>query len=119
MRDHLFDPSFNRWCEYSHNGQCAYIGVYQPRLPEGPDYGNFVLLGNYVKLFSMLQLPRTTNLREFAARADAVCGGEDEPAEPWHREANLDDYALGVALLCLTTLGLTTSANFILAYARA
>jgi len=47
------------------------------------------------------------------------CGGEDEPAEPWHREANLDDYALGVALLCLTTLGLTTSANFILAYARA
>ena len=79
VRDHLFDPSFNRWCEYSHNGQCAYIGVYQPRLPEGPDYGNFVLLGNYVKLFSMLKLPRTTNLREFAARADAVCGGEDEP----------------------------------------
>ena len=78
VRDALFDPAFNRWCEYSHNGQCSYIGVYQPRLPTGPDYGNFVLLGNYVKLFDQLSLGNPTTLGAFHARAREVCGATTE-----------------------------------------
>ena len=31
VRASLFDVAFNRWCEYSHRGQCAFVGVNRPR----------------------------------------------------------------------------------------
>ena len=70
---------FNQWCEYSHHGQCAFAGVYQPSLPTGTDFGNFVLLGNYVDLFNMLGLPETTNVHDMGDAALKVCGDTDVP----------------------------------------
>ena len=33
----LFDKKakFGMWCNYTHHGQCGYVGVYQPELPGG------------------------------------------------------------------------------------
>jgi hypothetical protein len=36
----------NRWCNYTHLGQCSFAGVYQPDLPDAATpYGRFVLIG--------------------------------------------------------------------------
>ena len=79
VRAALFDTKFNEWCEYSHRGQCAFAGVYQPALPTQKEFGNFVLLGNYVDLFNMLGLPETTNVHEMGDAALKVCGDTDVP----------------------------------------
>ena len=79
VRAALFDVRFNQWCEYSHHGQCAFAGVYQPALPTQKEFGNFVLLGNYVDLFNMLGLPETTNVHEMGDAALKVCGDTDVP----------------------------------------
>ena len=36
----------NKWCNYTHLGQCSFAGVYQPSLPDaGTAYGHFFLIG--------------------------------------------------------------------------
>jgi hypothetical protein len=36
----------NRWCNYTHTGQCSFAGEYQPSIPEpGTAYGHFFLIG--------------------------------------------------------------------------
>ena len=90
VRAALFDVQFNRWCEYSHHGQCAFAGVYQPSLPTGSDFGNFVLLGNYVDLFASLGLEETTNVHGVGDAALRVCGDADTPY-PAHKAHSLAD----------------------------
>jgi hypothetical protein len=79
----LVDPA-DTWCLYSHLGQCSFAGVYQPSLPDAftdsngdGSYGNFVLIGGYVKLFKKLGLPlgigSRVTLRQVQARGAEVC----------------------------------------------
>jgi len=78
----LFDKKakFGMWCNYTHHGQCGFVGVYQPELP-GSDtaFGNFVLIGQFVKLWSNLGLPESgASLNDLAAVARKVCGASHD-----------------------------------------
>lgn len=45
------------WCEFSHPGQCSLIGVYQPELPKGDQFGRFYAFAGWVLALHVL-LPK-------------------------------------------------------------
>ena len=58
----LFDKKakFGMWCNYTHHGQCGFVGVYQPELPAASTgFGSFVLIGQF-------RVPKCQNLSDLA-----------------------------------------------------
>lgn len=35
------DQTYEKFCEFAFPGQCSVLGVYQPELPKGGEYGRF------------------------------------------------------------------------------
>ena len=68
---------FNQWCEYSHHGQCAFAGVYQPSLP-GRILGTLSCWAT-TWIVQYARLPETTNVHDMGDAALKVCGDTDVP----------------------------------------
>jgi len=64
----------NKWCNYTHLGQCSFAGVYQPSLPDaGTAYGHFFLIGGYLKVWEFLGIGAHASLRDVAKAGKEVC----------------------------------------------
>ena len=62
------------WCDFAHDRDCSFAGIYQPPLPLGShDFKEFIVSSNFVDVFSFLQLPGTSNLASVRQGARTIC----------------------------------------------
>ena len=47
----------NPWCNFAHNNQCSFAGVYQPDLPPPGNFGDFYGFGGFQDLWKFLEMP--------------------------------------------------------------
>ena len=70
----LFNPETNNWCEFSHNGECSFAGVYQPNLPTQEEgIGSFLAFSNYRHVWDFLQLDDVASLNQLLNATKYVC----------------------------------------------
>jgi len=58
----------NRWCRYSHGGQCSFAGVYQP-----PLRGKFVAFSAFWQVYKFLGIPGNSTVGELQTAVRSLC----------------------------------------------
>jgi hypothetical protein len=62
------------WCEFSHDGDCAFAGVYQPPLPtSNGEINEFIATSNYADIFAFLGIGERASISQIGAAANKVC----------------------------------------------
>lgn len=62
------------WCEFSHDGDCAFAGVYQPPLPTANRaVDEFIATSNYADIFAFLDIGERASISEIGAATEKVC----------------------------------------------
>lgn len=75
----LLNLHSNSWCEFSHNGECSFAGVYQPNLPTQVEgVGGFIAFSNYRHVWDFLQLPDEASLSQIRDATEKVCSMSKE-----------------------------------------
>ena len=70
----LLHKNYNTWCDFSHNGDCSFAGVYQPELPELTDAsGEFLAFSNYYDIFDFLEIPNRSSLNTLQNATMHLC----------------------------------------------
>jgi hypothetical protein len=64
----LLHKDSNKWCMYSHGGQCSYAGVYQP-----PLVGKFVAMSAFAATYTYLGLDNSSDLSALRDAATVLC----------------------------------------------
>jgi Golgi nucleoside diphosphatase len=61
----LLRKEANAWCDFAHDRDCSFAGIYQPPLPiHGEDFGEFIATSNFYEVWEFLQLrPRSTMMQ--------------------------------------------------------
>jgi Golgi nucleoside diphosphatase len=64
----------NDWCNFAHNGDCSFAGVYQPKLPtQKKNFGEFVGFSNYYHVWKFLDLPESASIGQLGNATRYVC----------------------------------------------
>jgi Golgi nucleoside diphosphatase len=65
----------NDWCEFAHNGDCSFAGMYQPELPtQGQgSFGEFIAVSNFYHVWQYLHLPERATLSQLENSTRYVC----------------------------------------------
>ncbi len=58
----------NTWCNFAHDWDCSFAGIYQPKLPDL----DFIVTSNFYSIFEFLGL-ETTTLAELRDQATRIC----------------------------------------------
>jgi hypothetical protein len=62
------------WCEFSHDGDCSFAGVYQPPLPTSNSaIDEFIATSNYADIFAFLKLGERASISQIGDAANKVC----------------------------------------------
>ena len=70
----LLRKEANAWCNFAHDRDCSFAGIYQPPLPLGSqDFKEFIVSSNFVDVFSFLQLGNTSDLASVRKGARTIC----------------------------------------------
>lgn len=70
----LLRKDLNSWCNFAHNRQCSFAGVYQPDLPPPGNFGDFYGFGGFKDLWSFLEMSEDkASVQELHDRAQHVC----------------------------------------------
>lgn len=70
----LFRKEANAWCNFAHDRDCSFAGIYQPPLPlRSNDFKEFIVSSNFVDVFSFLQLKDTSDLASVRHGARKIC----------------------------------------------
>ncbi|EWM29220.1 ectonucleoside triphosphate diphosphohydrolase 4 [Nannochloropsis gaditana] len=71
----LLRKDLNSWCNFAHNHQCSFAGVYQPDLPPAPgNFGEFYGFGTFKDIWKMLAMPDVkANMSVYKERTEAMC----------------------------------------------
>jgi Golgi nucleoside diphosphatase len=70
----LLHKDKNNWCEFAHQGECSFAGVYQPDLPkQNKHFGEFLAFSNFYHAWDFLGLPSRSSLTELDAAARTAC----------------------------------------------
>mmetsp|Transcript_5290 Transcript_5290/g.10446 ORF Transcript_5290/g.10446 Transcript_5290/m.10446 type:complete len:645 (-) Transcript_5290:43-1977(-) len=70
----LLRKEANAWCNFAHDRDCSFAGIYQPPLPLGShDFKEFIVSSNFVDVFSFLQLGNTSDLASVRQAARSIC----------------------------------------------
>lgn len=75
----------NKWCNYAHNRQCSFAGVYQPDLPPPGPFGDFWGFGGFAELWSFLDLGTKASMAELRNAATKVCKMDFKQLEAFNR----------------------------------
>lgn len=67
----LLRKSANRWCNFAHDLDCSFAGVYQPPLPL--EQLQFIATSNFYHVWDFLQLPEQDTLSNLKTAAKKVC----------------------------------------------
>lgn len=78
----------NAWCDFAHNYQCSFAGVYQPYLPPAPGpFGEFYGFGTFKDVWKMLEMPEVkSNMTVYRERAERLCGMGWKELQDWNEE---------------------------------
>ena len=72
--DRLLRKEANAWCDFAHDRDCSFAGIYQPPLPLGnQDFKEFIVSSNFVDVFSFLRLGNTSDLASVREGARGIC----------------------------------------------
>jgi len=71
----LLRKDLNSWCDFAHNNQCSFAGVYQPDLPPAPgNFGEFYGFGTFKDIWKMLDMPDVkANMTVYKERTQSLC----------------------------------------------
>lgn len=70
----LLHEQQNSWCDYSHNGDCSFAGVYQPNLPtQAEGIGYFLAFSNFRHVWDFLELEDVASLSQLWNATKYVC----------------------------------------------
>lgn len=72
----LLEKAGDKFCNFSHSGDCSFAGVYQPRLPteNSNNFGEFFAFGHFYHLWESLRLEPRSNLNQLREKAIILCG---------------------------------------------
>lgn len=71
----------NTWCNFAHQGQCSFNGVYMPRVPEqSKSFGEFLGFSNIYHVWDELQLPQRASMQELYDGTKAICNMSKDDA---------------------------------------
>lgn len=68
----LFRKEANAWCNFAHDRDCSFAGIYQPPLPW--DTLEFIVTSNFQEVIQFLGIGVKANLADVRAQAQRVCG---------------------------------------------
>lgn len=75
----LLNRQQNSWCEFSHNGECSFAGVYQPNLPtQAEGVGSFLAFSNYRHVWDFLRLEEQASLSQIYDATQHACSMSKE-----------------------------------------
>lgn len=70
----LMRKEANEWCDFSHDRDCSFAGVYQPPLPiHHEDFGEFIATSNFFDIWQFLQLQPRSSLSELKGGVRRIC----------------------------------------------
>jgi GDA1/CD39 (nucleoside phosphatase) family len=70
----LLRKDANAWCDFSHDRDCSFAGVYQPPLPtNNEDFGEFIASSNFYEVWEFLKLPSRSSLLALKEKTHHVC----------------------------------------------
>jgi Golgi nucleoside diphosphatase len=71
----LLELSSNAFCIFSHNSDCTFAGVYQPKIPAENvnNFAEFLAFGDFHYVWKILQLDTRSNLRKLQEKSIDVC----------------------------------------------
>ena len=59
----------NAWCDFAHNNECSFNGIYMPDLPNQ----EFLAFSNYFHVWEFLDLPMRASLQELYDGTNKIC----------------------------------------------
>ena len=70
----LLRKDSNGWCDFAHDRDCSFAGIYQPPLPIDEDhFGEFIATSNFYEVWAFLGLEGRVPLSQVRARARQIC----------------------------------------------
>jgi GDA1/CD39 (nucleoside phosphatase) family len=70
----LLRKDANAWCDFAHDRDCSFAGIYQPPLPiESKCFGEFIATSNFYDVWDFLNLPSRASLRQVQERTVDIC----------------------------------------------
>lgn len=70
----LLRKESNAWCNFAHDRDCSFAGVYQPPLPVGEkEFGEFIVTSNFHSVWDFLGLEERVPLSELREGARRIC----------------------------------------------
>lgn len=70
----LMRKEANSWCDFAHDRDCSFAGIYQPPLPvRDKDFGEFIATSNFVDVWEFLELQPRSSLLQVKDAAHRIC----------------------------------------------
>jgi len=72
--DKLLRKDTNTWCNFAHDRDCSFAGIYQPPLPiKSADFSEFIATSNFYDVYAFLGLGDTARLSQVREGARRIC----------------------------------------------
>jgi Golgi nucleoside diphosphatase len=87
----------NAWCQYVHQNQCSFAGIYQPSLPHTNHTsrhnhtGEFVAFSNYYHVWKFLRLPERATVAQLEQATRHVCSLTHAQLQDWAADTDDED----------------------------
>jgi Golgi nucleoside diphosphatase len=70
----LLRKDANYWCDFAHDRDCSFAGIYQPPLPiNNENFGEFIASSNFYDVWEFLKLPSRSSLLLLKDKTRHVC----------------------------------------------
>lgn len=70
----LLRKDANYWCDFAHDRDCSFAGIYQPPLPiNNENFGEFIASSNFYEVWEFLKLPSRSSLLALKDKSRHVC----------------------------------------------
>ena len=75
MAKDLLHLDNNAWCDFGHQGDCSFAGIYQPPLPKQNTelFGEFIAFSNYHHVWKFLGLPQRATIGQLYVATQKAC----------------------------------------------
>uniref|UniRef100_A0A7S3DXE6 Uncharacterized protein n=1 Tax=Entomoneis paludosa TaxID=265537 RepID=A0A7S3DXE6_9STRA len=82
----------NKWCNFSHKGDCSLAGVYQPQLPtKSESFGEFIAFSNYHHVWKFLHLKERATIQQLYDATQHACSLNHDDLKVFARGKVEDD----------------------------
>jgi Golgi nucleoside diphosphatase len=78
LTENLLHLEKNDWCAFAHKGDCSLAGIYQPKLPRGDSFAEFIAFSNYYHVWKFLGLPERATIAQLEESTRKVCAMSKE-----------------------------------------